>query len=215
MRTVRSMNRVLYRFALSGHCHRVELFLSLLDLPVQLVDVDLVAGEHKQPQFLSKNLLGQVPVLQDGECTLPDSNAILVYLARRYAAEGHWLPQAPAAQAAVQRWLSIAAGPLHAGPALARAAAVFKPEIDTEPARDIGRQLFGKLDEHLAARSFLATEHATLADIALYSYTAHAPEGGISLVPFEHVRRWLSRIEALPRFVPMAATATAALAQAR
>ena len=68
----------LYRHPLSGHCHRVELFLSLLELPYELVDVDLVNGEHKQPEFLGKNIFGQVPVIDDDGTLLSDSAAILV-----------------------------------------------------------------------------------------------------------------------------------------
>jgi glutathione S-transferase len=105
----------LHRMALSGHCHRVELFLSLLRLPHELIDVDLAAGEHKSPAFLARNPFGQVPVLEDGDVTLADSNAILVYLEGRYA-PGAWLPKEPLAAARVQRWLSVAAGPLAFGP---------------------------------------------------------------------------------------------------
>src|SRR6266446_5273835 len=81
----------LYRHVLSGHSHRVELFLSLLGLPYEMIDVDLAAKAHKAPEFLAMNPFGQVPVIQDGEITLADSNAILVYLAARYADE-RWLP---------------------------------------------------------------------------------------------------------------------------
>ena len=93
----------LYRFALSGHAHRVELFLSLLGLPFERVDVDLLRREQKSPEFMARNPFGQVPVIEDGELTLPDSNAILVYLARRYDATGSWLPQEPVAAARVQQ----------------------------------------------------------------------------------------------------------------
>ena len=84
----------LHRMKLSGHCHRVELFLSLLGLPYETVDVDLAAGAHRQPAFLARNPFGQVPVIEDGALTLADSNAILVYLALRHA-PGTWLPADP------------------------------------------------------------------------------------------------------------------------
>ena len=117
----------LFRSALSGHCHRVELFLSLLGLPFELVDVDLAAGAHKRPDFLAMNPFGQVPVIEDGEVTLADSNAILVYLVRRYAADvEQWSPSDPPAAAYVQRWLSVAAGLLAFGPAYARVIQLFK-----------------------------------------------------------------------------------------
>ena len=96
---------VVYRHALSGHAHRVELFLALLDLPVQLVDVDLAAGAQKAPEFLKRNPFGQVPVIEDGDVTLADSNAILVYLALRYDKSGTWYPREPLAAAQAQQWL--------------------------------------------------------------------------------------------------------------
>jgi glutathione S-transferase len=198
----------LYSFPLSGHGHRVQLMLSMLGLPNETVDVDLPGGEQRTPAFLTLNPMGQVPVIVDGDCTLADSNAILVYLALRYDPQRRWLPAEPRQQAEVQRWLSLAAGPLAAGPAAARAAKIFgRPE---DPARAaIADKLFAMMDQHLAARSWLAADHATIADLALYSYTAHAPEGAISLEPWPQIRAWLQRVEAQPGFVPMQASARA------
>ncbi|MGZ3475944.1 MAG: glutathione S-transferase family protein [Polyangiales bacterium] len=201
-------DRVLHRFALSGHCHRVELMLSLLELPFRAVEIDLAQGEQKRPEFVAKNPFAKVPVLDDGDVTIADSNAILVYLARRYAENGPWLPRDPASAAEVQRWLSIASGPLAEGPAKARVIALFERPVDAEPARTLARELFARMNDHLADRAMLASATPTLADVAMYAYTAHAPEGGGSLAPYPHIRRWLERIQSLPRFVPMQATAT-------
>jgi len=207
---------ILYRHPLSGHSHRVELFLRLLDRPFRLVDVDLAARAHKAPEFLAKNAFGQVPVLEDGGHTIPDSFAILVYLAETYGRELGYLPSGHG-RVEVQRWFSVAAGPLVEGPARARAAAVFGRDMDTTTNRDLARDLFATLEGHLAAKTapFFVGERATLADVALYAYVAHAPEGGVSLAPFPSLRRWIGAVEALPRFVPMKATETAALASAR
>ncbi|WP_437753820.1 glutathione S-transferase family protein [Sorangium sp. So ce1389] len=196
----------LYRHPLSGHSHRVELFLSLLRLPFELIDIDLKNGAQRTPEFLSKNAFGQVPVIEDGDLTLADSNAILVYLATRYDPSGRWLPRDPVAAAHVQRWLSVAAGRLFAGPGTARLANVFGIKLDHERARTIAVELFTVLDQHLAAQRFLAGDAPTIADIAMYTYTAHAPEGGVSLAPHAHVRAWLARVEDLPGFVPMKRT---------
>lgn len=192
----------LHRLALSGHCHRVELMLSLLGLPYETVDVDLAAGEHKRPAFLALNAFGQVPVLQDGEVTLADSNAILVYLEGRYA-PGEWLPRDPVGAARVQRWLSAAAGPLAFGPAAARVINLFGRSDDPAPSRQRADVLFAVMERELEATGWLAADRPTLADIALYSYTVTAPEGGVSLQPHARVRQWLARVEALPGFVPM------------
>ena len=192
----------LHGFALSGHSHRIELFLSLLKLPYVMVNVDLTTGAHKQPAFLAINPFGQIPVIQDGEVTLADSNAILVYLASKYD-DGHWLPRDPVAAAAVQRWLSIAAGPLAFGPATARLATVFKAPVDAEAAIARAKDLFAVMETELKAKPFLAGNTPTIADIANYTYIAHAPEGNVSLEPYPQLRGWLQRIEALPGFVPM------------
>lgn len=195
----------LHRFFLSGHSHRVELFLSLLDLPYELIDVDLAAKAHKQPAFLAMNRFGQVPVIQDGGVTLADSNAILVYLASRYD-QGQWLPLDPVAAGKVQRWLSVAAGPLAFGPAVARLATVFKAPVNAEEAIARAHDLFVVMDAELEDSPFLAGGAPSIADIANYTYTAHAPEGNVSLEPYPNVRKWLSRIEALPGFVAMKKT---------
>ncbi|HEX5682788.1 MAG TPA: glutathione S-transferase [Ideonella sp.] len=193
----------LYRFALSGHAHRVQLMLSLLDLPTELIDVDLIAAEQKKPEFLARNPLGQVPVIEDGDFTLADSNAILVYLALTYDERRRWLPEQATTQAEVQRWLGVAAGPLASGAAHARFATLFNRPVNPQ-AQPTARNLFGVVENHLEGRTWLATtDHPTIADVAMYSYTAHAPEGGISLEPYPRLRAWLQRIEALPGFVGM------------
>lgn len=197
----------LYRHPLSGHSHRVELFIALLGLPIDVIDVDVSNGAHKAPEFLARNAFGQVPVIEDGDVTLADSNAILVYLARRYAADSQWLPADPVAAAEVQRWLSVAAGQLASGPAAARLVTVFGAQLDHDRTKAAAEQLLAVVDRHLADRDFLAGSTATLADIAMYTYTAHAPEGEVSLAPFANVRAWLRRVEALPGFVPMQPTA--------
>ncbi len=199
-----------YSFELSGHAHRVRLMLSLLDLPHEVIEVDLAGGEQKRPEFLARNAFGQVPVIEDGALTLADSNAILTYLAQTYDEERRWWPAGAAQQAQVQRWLSVAAGALAYGPAAARISAVFQ-KTDNPQGRAVAERLFATMDKHLSTRSWLAADHPTVADVSMYSYTAHAPEGGVSLEPFPHLRAWLARVEALPRFVGMPRTDTTAV----
>lgn len=192
----------LHRFYLSGHSHRVELFLSLLKLNYELLDVDLASKAHKQPEFLAMNPFGQVPVIEDGKTIISDSNAILVYLASRYD-DGVWLPRDPAGAAAVQRWLSVAAGEVAFGPARARLATVFKAPVQADEAIARAHELFQIMDGELEKRPYLTGATPTIADIANYTYIAHAPEGNVSLEAYPKLRRWLQRIEALPGFVPM------------
>lgn len=193
----------LYDFALSGHAHRVRLFLSLLGLPSEMIDVNLVGGEQKTAPFLALNPFGQVPVMEDGDTVIADSNAILVYLALRYDPDRAWYPQDPVLAAGVQRWLSVAAGELSSGPGAARLADKFGVPLDAGKARDLAQRLFGLVDAHLADRPFLVGDGPTIADVAMYSYTALAPEGGVALTPYSHMRAWLGRVESLPGYIAM------------
>lgn len=194
----------LYGYPLSGHSHRVELFLNLLGLDFESVTVDLMKGEHRQDPFLRLNPFGQVPVLEDDGLVLADSNAILVYLAQRYGPE--WLPTDPVVQARVQRWLSVAAGELASGPAAARLVTVFGAPYDHEAVKEKAHKLLGLLEAHLAQADWVAGQRPTIADISLYTYVAHAPEGQVALDEYPKVQAWLHRIEQLPNFVAMQKT---------
>ncbi len=195
----------LYHTALSGHAHRARLFLSLLGVPHEAIEVDLKAGAHKRPEFLALNPFGQVPVLDDDGTVVSDSNAILVYVARKLG-RTDWLPTDAVAEAAVQRWLSVAAGELAYGPAAARLVTVFG--ADFRPAEVIARAhtLLGRLEAHLDGRDWLVGERPTIADVALYSYLAGAPEGNVDLSGYGRVGAYLRRIEGLPGFLPFART---------
>lgn len=195
----------LHRHALSGHSHRVELFANLVGIDLELVDVDLAAGEQNGERFRSLNPFGQVPVIEDGDTVLADSNAILVYLAKSYAPD--WLPEDALGAARVQRFLSMAAGELAYGPAAARLTTVFGAKLDAERAKAVATWAYERLEAELTGRDWLVGNRPSIADIAVYSYTAHAPEGNVSLKAFPNVRALLKRIEALPGFVPMQATA--------
>ncbi|HEY1132305.1 MAG TPA: glutathione S-transferase, partial [Roseateles sp.] len=191
----------LYHHPLSGHAHRARLFVSLLGLPHELIEVDLKAGAHKKPDFLALNRFGQVPVLDDNGTVVSDSNAILVYLASKHA-RTDWLPQDAAGAAEVQRWLSVAAGEIAYGPAAARLVTVFGARFNPEEVIGRAHAILGKLEDHLDGRDWLAASHPTIADVALYSYVARAPEGNVDLSGYPRVNAFLRRIEALPGFVP-------------
>jgi glutathione S-transferase len=193
---------VLHGFKLSGHSHRVELFLGLLGLPFEVRQVDLAGGEQKTPAFLARNGFGQIPVIEDGATVIADSNAILVYLAQRYAS-GRWLPLDPVGQAQVQRWLTVAAGLVAFGPAAARLVTLFRARFDTEEVIARAHRLLAVMEGEVAGRDWLAGPAPTLADVAVYTYVAHAPEGNVSLDDYPNVRAWLARVEALPGFVAM------------
>ncbi len=195
----------LYHHPLSGHAHRARLFVSLLGLPHELVEVDLKAGAHKAPEFLKLNPFGQVPVLDDDGVVVADSNAILVYLAKK-AGRGDWLPEDPAGAAAVQRWLSVAAGEVAYGPAAARLITVFGARLNADEVIARAHVLLQRLESVLAAQDWLAGARPTIADVAIYSYVARAPEGNVDLAGYPAVNAFLRRVEALPGFVPFART---------
>ncbi len=190
----------LYYHPLSGHAHRARLFLSLLGIEHELVLVDLARKEHKEPNFLKLNPFGQVPVLDDGGTIVCDSNAILVYLAKK-SGRIDWLPEDPEGAAAIQRWLSVAAGQIAHGPAQARLINVFKAAYRTDEVILRSHAILSLVETELDSRDWIAADRPNIADVALYSYVARAPEGDVDLQPYANIRTWLARVEALPGFV--------------
>lgn len=196
----------LYFHPISGHAHRARLFLSLIGVDADIVEIDLAAGEHKTEAFLSLNRFGQVPVLVDGNTVISDSNAILIYLAKKYG-RTDWLPEDPERAAAVQRWLSVAAGQLAFGPAAARLITIFGASFDEAEVIARAHQILNLIDAELESQNFITGNvQPTIADIALYSYVARAPEGNVDLEQYANVRAWLNRIEQLDGFVPFVRT---------
>ncbi|WP_268800947.1 glutathione S-transferase family protein [Pseudomonas huanghezhanensis] len=191
-----------YRAALSGHCHRVQLMMSLLGLEYDIIEVDLANGEHRRQPFLSMNSFGQVPVIDDNGQVFADANAILVYLAIQYGGR-QWLPEDPVGAAQVQRWLSAAAGPLAYELCRARLVTVFDAPYAPAPLIAASHALLAVMEQELTSRDWLAGDTPTLADIANYAYVAHGPEGNVSLQPYPNVRAWLEHVEALPGFTGM------------
>ncbi|MGS0466344.1 glutathione S-transferase [Cobetia marina] len=193
----------LFRNPKSGHCHRVELMLALLDIPYETVDLDMANGAHKAPEFLKISPFGQVPAIEDNGVFLSDSNAILVYLTQRYDGEQRFMPSDALAAAEVQRWLSVAAGEIAAGPCTARLVTVFGAPLTTAghrsrtcPVRRHGvpsrtASLPGGGAPHLGRHRGLQL---------------HRPCPGRWCQPelYPAIRGWLARIEAEPDFVGMA-----------
>lgn len=191
----------LHGVPLSGHTHKVELFLRLLGLPFEYVNAPRETWSTEA--FTKLNPLRQIPVLEDSGLVLADSNAILVYLAKRYDPAGPWLPEDPAGAAEVQRWLSVSAGEIRFGPATARIIKLMNRPGDLEGAQAIARTVLSVMDQRLARQDWLAGGAITLADIACYPYIACAGEGGLDAEAYPAVQAWIDRIEALPGVKPM------------
>lgn len=194
----------IHHFPKSGHSHRALVFAKLAGIAHEAVFVDLPAGAHKSPEFLAMNPNGQVPVLEDGDVVVSDSNAILVYLARKYAPD--WMPGDALGEADVQRWLTLAAGEIAFGSCAARLITVFNAPLDVDFAAATSAKAMQKLEHGLDGRDWLVGDRPTIADVAAYSYTAHAPEGNVSLEPYLNIRAWIARFEALDGFEAMPAT---------
>ena len=186
----------------SGNCYKVRLLCALAQIPVELVSVDFMAGEHKTPKYLAMNPLGQVPILQDGDVTLWDSQAILVYLASKYGGEA-WLPKEPAHAAKVMQWLSTAANEVQHGPADARLVDLFGYKLDKPTTIKNSDHILPIFETHFGKNNWLEMGRVTIADIACFPYIGLAHDGGISLEKYPNIRAWIARIKALPNFIPM------------
>jgi glutathione S-transferase len=189
----------LYYDTPSGHSHRARLFLSLIDQPVDIVTVDLTKGEHKKPEFLALNRFGQLPVLDDDGTVIADSNAILVYVAKKLR-KTDWLPEDATGAATVQRWLSVAAGEIAYGPSAARLVTLFGASLNPDEVIKRAHDILTLIDAELADRTWIAADRPTVADVALYSYIAAAPEGNVDISGYAEINGWLRRVEALPGF---------------
>ncbi|MGY6277952.1 glutathione S-transferase family protein [Methylomonas sp. MgM2] len=193
---------ILYDMALSGNCHRVRLLLSLLGLSYRTQPVDLHGGEQRGPVHLQRNPFGQVPVLDDDGLIIRDSQAILVYLAKRYGGE-KWWPDDVYQLAQIAAWLSTAANEIFHGPAKLRVHHKFGSPIDTAAARQTADKVLGIVDRHLQRQDWLVGDSVSIADIAVYPYLALAPEGGLDIAAYPNIIAWFQRIRVLPGYVAM------------
>ncbi|MCE9670555.1 glutathione S-transferase family protein [Myxococcus stipitatus] len=197
------MSRILYGFPLSGNTHRVRLFLSLLGLEYREQEVSLVTGEHRRPDFLALNPLGQVPVLVEGELVLRDSHAIVYYLARTHDRDAEWLPREPAEASRVLQWLFMDANELHNGIGYARNHVAFGVACDLAAAQARARSALQVLEGRLVGERWLELGRPTLADVACYPLVSLSHQGGVPLGDYPSVAAWVKRVEALAGFVKM------------
>ena len=193
----------LYGHELSGNVYKVRLLLSLLQIEYEYIRVDLMKGEHKSPEYLKLNAFGQVPLLIDNELIIPDAQAILVYLARRYGNE-KWLPIDAKGLSLITRWLSTTTGEIRQGLESARLFHLFGVQtINIEVATKKSAFILEQINQHLSDQEWLELGYPTIADIAAFPYISLASDGNISLEEYPHILAWCDRITKLPGFVAM------------
>lgn len=190
----------LYNLPESGNAYKIRLLLAFLKLEYQQINVDIFDGQNKTKEFLKLNPRGQIPVLVDEENTIWDSQAILVYLARKYGGET-WLPTEAAAMSEVMQWMAVAENELLFGLARARAVKRFARPWDLKTSQEYGRSGLNVLESGLKKSLWLASEHPTIADVACYPYVSMAGEGDVSLEEYKAVQAWLRRFEALAEYI--------------
>ncbi len=198
----------LHDYVLSGNGYKARLLLSQLGIPFERTEYDIVKGETRAPEFLARiNANGRVPVLETDEGEfLPESNAILFYLAK----DTPFLPDGRIERARVLQWMFFEQYSHEPNIAVARAwVHVFGVEMTEErrAALDrrhkLGYDALGVMEGHLENENFFAGGRYSIADIALYAYTHVAGEGGFDLSGYPAVRAWIARVGSQPGHVPI------------
>ena len=163
----------------------------------EFIPVNLLAGEHKRPEFLRLNPAGKVPVLVDGNRVIPESAAIVLYLAARFP-EKALLPGDLGQRAEVYRWLMFAVTELEQPLwRISKHTALYPPAkrlpADIALAKEEFFAMAAILDAHLAGRQFIVGDRITAADCVTAYVIDWADEARL-LDDFAHLREYLSRM---------------------
>ncbi len=189
----------------SGNCYKVKLVCALLDINHDWIEIDILAGDTKKPEFLEKNPNGKIPLLElaDGRY-LSESNAIINFL----AAGSELLPQNDFALAKVQQWQFFEQYSHEPYIAVARFIAKYlglpverKAEYESKQAG--GYKAINVMEQQLKKSRYLTGDNLTTADISLYGYTHVAEEGGFDLTKYPAIQSWLDRIASEPKYIGM------------
>lgn len=192
----------LYDLELSGNCYKIRLFLSFIKEDYELIPVDFLAGEHKKSPLIELNPFGEIPILVDGDLILRDSQAILVYLARKFSKDD-WLPTDATQMAQVMEWLMVAESEVARGPNDARLHDKFGYDLDHSLAISKSTRILDLLEKHLEGKQWLVGDHATIADIACFPYLALGHEGRAAIGDRANINAWVGRIKAMDNFITM------------
>jgi glutathione S-transferase len=192
----------LHQFPLSPNCQKVVALANEVGVALQTVTVDLFKGQSRVPELLAKNPNGKLPILEDGDFVLWESNAMLGYIAAK-ADRTDLAPTTPRERADVDRWLSWHNA--HFGPAIGKVAferVVKKLGGLGAPDEAIVQQgiaefarVAAALDQSLGSKEYLCGR-LTIADFALAPYAALTESCGLDLGPFANAKRWVARMTA-------------------
>ena len=193
----------LYNVAYSGNSYKVRLLLAQLGTPCTIIEVDILKGESRTPEFLKINPNGRTPVLEDNGFVLAESNAILAYLARGT----RFLPDDIQQWALVLQWMFFEQYSHEPYIATSRFLLQNRPETPERTAVLVAKHEGGLaalrvMERHLTTNEFFVGDY-TITDIALFAYTHVSPEGGFPLVDFPNIRSWIARVKAQPGFISM------------
>jgi glutathione S-transferase len=193
----------LYDFLPSGNGYKIRLLLTQLGIPFERIELNILKGETRTPEFLSKNPNGKIPVLEiEPGKYLAESNAILVYLS-----EGtEFLPYDRFLRAQVLQWLCFEQ--YSHEPFIAKSRFLIsilgKTEEYSEAIKqkhEPGYAALNLMEKHLTSHTFFVGERYTIADIALFAYTHVADEGGFDLTQFPAIQAWIERVKAQPSYI--------------
>jgi glutathione S-transferase len=205
----------LYSMQRSGNCYKVRLALAQLGIAHKLVEVDILKGETRTPEFLARNPSGHVPLLEVApDRYLPESNAILWFLAIGSALA----PEDRIERAEALQWMFFEQHSLEPNLGAARFWLTMVKggrELQSHALDDWMEQGYLALrvmEQHLSKHDFFTAGHYTIADIALYAYAHCAPESGFDLTSFPAVQAWIKRVASQPGHVGMAWTPEPAVA---
>ncbi|MCC5644562.1 glutathione S-transferase family protein [Nostoc sp. CHAB 5824] len=193
----------LYDFLPSGNGYKIRLLLTQLGMPFETIELNILKGETRTPEFLSKNPNGKIPIIEiEPGKYLAESNAILVYLS-----EGtEFLPYDRFLRAQVLQWLCFEQYSHEPFIATSRfwISILGKTEEYSgaiKQKREPGYAALSLMDKHLTSHTFFVGERYTIADIALFAYTHVADEGGFDLIEFPAIQAWIERVKAQPRYI--------------
>ena len=195
----------LYDYLPSGNGYKVRLLLTLLDIPFERIELDILKDETRTKSFLVKNPNGRIPTveLESAEC-LSESDAIMFY----FADGTPYLPGDPLARARVLQWMFFEQYNHEPNIAVARHW-LQHLGLDDERQRALperhqrGYDALGVMETHLAGNDYFVAGQPTIADIALYAYTHVADKGGFKLDRFPAIQRWLAAVKKWPGYIPI------------